>query len=118
MKIGEIERVVNLTFENDTTLSFIAPPIEWIKNTKYLTSEEEDVEIQQPDEVEETNAPNKTEENADEEKEMTKDEKVDLIIKKAKIESAEFAEKMFNKYYNVNHNENVSVGFTLNNIEW
>lgn len=39
----------------------------------------------------------KTEENADEEKELTKDEKVDAIIKKSKIDPAEYAENMFTK---------------------
>jgi len=78
-------------------LSFTAPPIEWIKNTKYLaTADEQDVELQQPEDVEHIEQP-KTEENA-ENVELTKDEKVDAIVKKAKIEPAEFAESMYTKY--------------------
>ena len=98
LKIGEVERVVNLKQEDDNTLSFTAPPIEWIKNTKYLaTADEQDVEVQQPEDAEHEKEQPKTEENA-ENVELTKDEKVDAIVKKAKIEPAEFAESMYTKY--------------------
>lgn len=120
LKVGEIERVVNLQYVNETTLTFVAPPISWIKQTKYLeTAEDEDVEIHEPEDVQQPEEVKNTEEKAeDEEKELTKEEKMEATIKKAKIESVEYAEQMFKKHYYVNHNENVSVGFTLNNIEW
>lgn len=100
LKIGEIERVVNLTYVNNNTLTFVAPPISWIKQTKYLeTAEDEDVEIQQPEDANNEEVKN-TEEKAEEEvKEMTKEEMMEATIKKAKVESAECAEQMFNRNY-------------------
>jgi len=91
--------VVNLTYVNQTTLTFVAPPISWIKQTKYLqTAEDEDVEIQQPEDVNPVEEVKNTEENKEEEvKELTKEEMMEQTIKKAKVESSECAEQMFVK---------------------
>jgi len=84
---------------NQTTLTFVAPPISWIKQTKYLqTAEDEDVEIQQPEDVNPVEEVKNTEENKEEEvKELTKEEMMEQTIKKAKVESSECAEQMFVK---------------------
>jgi len=91
--------VVNLTYVNQTTLTFVAPPISWIKQTKYLqTAEDEDVEIQQPEDVNPVEEVKNTEENKEEEvKELTKEEMMEQTIKKAKVESSDCAEQMFVK---------------------
>jgi len=91
--------VVNLTYVNQTTLTFVAPPISWIKQTKYLqTAEDEDVEIQQAEDVNPVEEVKNTEENKEEEvKELTKEEMMEQTIKKAKVESSECAEQMFVK---------------------
>lgn len=91
--------MVNLTYVNQTTLTFVAPPISWIKQTKYLqTAEDEDVEIQQPEDVNPVEEVKNTEENKEEEvKELTKEEMMEQTIKKAKVESSECAEQMFVK---------------------
>jgi len=85
--------VVNLTYVNQTTLTFVAPPISWIKQTKYLqTAEDEDVEIQQPEDVNPVEEVKNTEENKEEEvKELTKEEMMEQTIKKAKVESSDCA---------------------------
>jgi len=54
----------------------------------------------------------------DEPRELTKEEENELVIKKYKVDTALKAETVLTKHYNVNHNEQVSVGFTLNNNEW
>jgi len=100
LKIGDIERVVNLTYLDANTLTFVAPPIEWIKKTRYLdTSEDEDVEIQQPAEAEPSHVEQTEENKGEEEKiELSKEEKVEATVKKAKIEPvAEYAESMYKK---------------------
>lgn len=91
--------MVNLTYVNQTTLTFVAPPISWIKQTKYLqTAEDEDVEIQQPEDVNPVEEVKNTEENKEEEvKELTKEEMMEQTIKKAKVESSDCAEQMFVK---------------------
>lgn len=91
--------MVNLTYVNQTTLTFVAPPISWIKQTKYLqTAEDEDVEIQQAEDVNPVEEVKNTEENKEEEvKELTKEEMMEQTIKKAKVESSECAEQMFVK---------------------
>lgn len=34
LKIGECERLVDLEYIDENTFTFVAPPLEWIKNTK------------------------------------------------------------------------------------
>jgi len=49
---------------------------------------------------------------------MTQEEKNEIFIKKFKVEVDVMAAQVVKDIWHKNHNEEVTVGFTLNNREW
>jgi len=72
LKIGNKERLVELKYIDDHTLTFVTPPLEWIKQSKYHNLEEEQEEIFEEETEEE---PNKNEDEKKDEKPDIKDNK-------------------------------------------
>jgi len=95
LKIGTAERLIDLEYVDSSTFTFVAPPLLWIKETRYkndfIATEEQaespPEEIEMKENTKEIkDIKNVTHEQVLTREDMTQEEKNELFIKKFKLE--------------------------------